>query len=260
VTSLDGQLVLVTGAAGGIGSATLAAFLKAGAVVIGADQNGAAWAEGVHRLECDVADEDSVEAMFERADAIGPVSILVNSAGVADPHDAASASVADWDRTMNVNLKGTWLCSRALTRRALREQRPVTIVNTSSTNAFFAETNQAAYTASKGGVSALTRSMAIDYAPLGIRVNCVCPGIVGGTGMTEPYLRSLTNREAVERHWASLHPLGRLATPQDVANAIVFLASPGAAFITGAELVVDGGYSIGASLHTDRNGVSGRMV
>jgi NAD(P)-dependent dehydrogenase (short-subunit alcohol dehydrogenase family) len=258
LTRLAGQLAVITGAAGGIGRATSAAFLREGAVVIAVDRDGAALRQAaadlskstpdVHTVECDVSDETSVERMFAAAERIGTVTTLVNNAGVVDGRDAVATSVSEWDRTIGVNLKGVWLCSKALTRRALDERRAAVIVNTSSTNAFYAEPGQAAYTASKGGVSALTRSMALDYARFGIRVNCVCPGIVESTGMTEPYLRTRPNPDATRRHWASLHPLGRLATPDDVAQAIVFLASPEASFITGSELVVDGGFSIGTAL------------
>lgn len=262
MTRLAGQLAVITGAAGGIGRATSEAFLREGAGVIAVDQDGSGLRETavqlsgatrfVHTVECDVSDEASVDQMFGAADRIGQVTALVNNAGVVDGQDAATTSMSDWDRTIGVNLKGVWLCSRALTRRALEERRAAVIVNTSSTNAFYAEPGQAAYTASKGGVSALTRSMALDYAPFGIRVNCVCPGIVESTGMTEPYLRTRPNPDATRRHWASLHPLGRLATPEDVAQAIVFLASTEASFITGSELVVDGGFSIGTALEPPR--------
>lgn len=258
MTRLTGQLAVITGAAGGIGRATAEAFLREGAEVIAVDQDGSGLRETaaqlsgstrfVHTVECDVSDEASVDQMFGVAGRIGRVTALVNNAGVVDGHDAATTSISDWDRTIGVNLKGVWLCSRALTRRAMEERRAAVIVNTSSTNAFYAEPGQAAYTASKGGVSALTRSMALDYARFGIRVNCVCPGIVESTGMTEPYLRSRPNPDVTRRHWVSLHPLGRLATPSDVAQAIVFLASPEASFITGSELVVDGGFSIGTAL------------
>jgi NAD(P)-dependent dehydrogenase (short-subunit alcohol dehydrogenase family) len=256
MTRLTGQTILVTGAAGGIGRATVELCMAEGATILAADRDAdslsrAAQADGwgqVHTTECDVADEASVDALFAKARELGDVSALANVAGVVDAHDAVSASVADWERTIGVNLRGVWLCSRALVRDAVAAGRRAAIVNVSSTNAFYAEPGQAAYTASKGGVSALTRSMALDYARNGIRVNAVCPGIVEGTGMTEPYLQTRPSPEATRRFWASLHPLGRMATARDVAEAIVFLASDGASFITGAELVVDGGLSIGVSL------------
>ncbi len=261
MSRLAGESIMITGAAGGIGRATVDLCLAEGAWVIATDRDGDGLARaaeapewhGAHTAVCDVADAESVDALFERARTWGDVTALVNVAGVVDTHDAASASVADWERTIGVNLRGVWLCSRALVREAIAAQRPAAIVNVSSTNAFYAEPGQAAYTASKGGVSALTRSMALDYARNGIRVNAVCPGIVEGTGMTEPYLRTRPSPEATRRFWADLHPLGRMATARDVAEAIVFLVSAGASFITGAELVVDGGLSIGTSLEPPRS-------
>jgi NAD(P)-dependent dehydrogenase (short-subunit alcohol dehydrogenase family) len=260
VSRLAGQRLVVTGAAGGIGRATVELCLAEGATVVATDRDAEGLAQvatsagwrGVHTAKCDVADESSVDALFADASQSGEITGLVNVAGVVDPHDAVSASLADWERTIAVNLRGVWLCSRALVRHALATGRPSAIVNVSSTNAFYAEPGQAAYTASKGGVSALTRSMALDYARHGIRVNAVCPGIVEGTGMTEPYLQTRPDPTATRRHWAQLHPLGRMARPLDVAEAIVFLASAGASFITGAELVVDGGLSIGTSLEPPR--------
>jgi NAD(P)-dependent dehydrogenase (short-subunit alcohol dehydrogenase family) len=269
VNSLAGEVLVVTGAAGGIGRATVELCLAEGAKVIAADRDAEQLARiatspgwrGARTAQCDVADEKSVDALFAVASERGDMTGLVNVAGVVDPHDAVSASLADWEGTIGVNLRGVWLCSRGLVRHALAAGRGATIVNVSSTNAFYAEPGQAAYTASKGGVSALTRSMALDFARHGIRVNAVCPGIVEGTGMTEPYLETRAAPAATRRYWAELHPLGRMARPADVAEAIVFLASAKASFITGAELVVDGGLSIGTSLeppacYSDKEGIA----
>ena len=194
---LTGRTAIVTGGGSGIGRATSAALAREGAAVLVVDRDVARAEETCVLIsdrngrstpaECDVADEASVEAMFAVADEFGPVDILFNNAGVGAGGDAVNTTVAEWDQTLDVNLKGVWLCSRAFLRRVLDAKRPAVIVSTSSTNAFYAEPGSAAYTASKGGVSALTRSMALDYARHGVRINCVCPGIID-TPMTQPML------------------------------------------------------------------------
>jgi meso-butanediol dehydrogenase/(S,S)-butanediol dehydrogenase/diacetyl reductase len=254
---LDGRTAIVTGGGSGIGRATALALAREGAAVLVADRDAGA-AEGTcsaigdsgGRAEpatCDVADEASVEAMFAVADRLGQVDILVNNAGLGAGGDAVNTTVEEWDLTLGVNVKGAWLCSRALLRRVLEAGRPAVIVNTSSTNAFYAEPGSAAYTASKGAVSALTRSMALDYASRGVRVNCVCPGIID-TPMTRPMLAAQPDPEATRRHWDSLHAIGRMGQPEDIAETIVFLATDEARFMAGSELVVDGGLSIGTRI------------
>jgi NAD(P)-dependent dehydrogenase (short-subunit alcohol dehydrogenase family) len=257
---LDGRRAVVTGGAGGIGRATSLALADAGAEVIVADlasdraamtsseivERGGT-AEGV---ACDVTDETSVEKLFAVAGP-APLDILVNTAGVAFEGNALTTPTADWDQTLDVNVKGTWLCSRAFIARALAGERPAdrdrVIVNTSSTNAFLAETDSAAYTASKGAVSALTRSMALDFASQGIRVNCVCPGIIA-TPLTARAFEAADDPERLRRHWDKLHAIGRMGMPEDIAPVIVFLATDDARFIVGAEIVADGGLSIGIPL------------
>lgn len=258
--ALAGRRAVVTGGAGGIGRATSLALAAAGAEVIVADisSSGAAVtrAEIVERggtaqaVACDVTDEASVEKLFNAAEP-GRLDILVNTAGVALGGDALAATTTDWDLTLDVNLRGTWLCSRAFMARALDGDRPTdrdaVIVNTSSTNAFLAETDSAAYTASKGAVSALTRSMALDFARRGVRVNCVCPGIIA-TPLTARAFDAAEDPDRLRRHWDNLHAIGRMGAPEDIAPVIVFLATDAARFIVGAEIVADGGLSIGIRL------------
>ena len=254
---LTGRTAIVTGGGSGIGRATAVALAREGAAVLVVDRDVARAQETSSTIsdsggratpaECDVSDESSVETMFAVADGIGPVHILVNNAGIGAGGDAVNTTVAEWDDTLGVNLKGVWLCSRALLSRALDANRPAVIVSTSSTNAFYAEPGSAAYTASKGGVSALTRSMALDYARHGVRVNCVCPGIID-TPMTQPMLAAEADPEATRRHWGSLHAIGRMGRAEEIAEAIVFLATDEASFLAGSELVVDGGLSIGTRL------------
>jgi NAD(P)-dependent dehydrogenase (short-subunit alcohol dehydrogenase family) len=258
---LTGRTAIVTGGGSGIGRATSAALAREGAAVVVADRDVALAEETcvliadrdgrVAAAVCDVSDELSVEAMFDVADNFGPVNILVNNAGVGAGGDAVNTTVEEWDTTLGVNLKGVWLCSREFLRRVLDAERPAVIVNTSSTNAFYAEPGSAAYTASKGGVSALTRSMALDYARQGVRINCVCPGIID-TPMTQPMLAAEPDPEATRRHWGSLHAIGRMGRPEEIAEAIVFLATDEAGFMAGSELVVDGGLSIGTRIFLEQ--------
>jgi NAD(P)-dependent dehydrogenase (short-subunit alcohol dehydrogenase family) len=257
---LTGRTAIVTGGGSGIGRATSAALAREGAAVLVVDRDVARAEETCSLIadregraapaECDVSDETSVEAMFAVADDFGPVDILVNNAGVGAGGDAVNTTVAEWDQTLGVNLKGVWLCSRAFLLRVLAEERPAVIVSTSSTNAFYAEPGSAAYTASKGGVSALTRSMALDYARHGVRINCVCPGIID-TPMTQPMLAAEPDPEATRRYWGSLHAISRMGRAEEIAEAVVFLATDEASFMAGSELVVDGGLSIGTRLFPD---------
>jgi meso-butanediol dehydrogenase/(S,S)-butanediol dehydrogenase/diacetyl reductase len=254
---LVGRTAIVTGGGSGIGRAVALALGREGAAVLVVDRNPAGAAEVCSEMAakgaraesatCDVSSEESVEAMFEAADRFGAVDILVNNAGIGAGGAAADTTEDDWDQTLGVNLKGVWLCSRAFLRRVLDAGRPGVIVSTSSTNAFYAEPESAAYTASKGGVSALTRSMALDYARHNVRVNCICPGIID-TPMTQPMLAAEPDPEATRRHWGSLHAIGRMGRAEEIAEAVVFLATDEASFLVGSELVVDGGLSIGTRL------------
>jgi NAD(P)-dependent dehydrogenase (short-subunit alcohol dehydrogenase family) len=261
---LSGRRALVTGGGGGIGRATSVALATHACSVLVVDLDPAAAADTVAAVSgvgghatsecCDVSDEQAVEAMFERVWPLGEIDILVNNAGVDSGGDAASADASSWDRTLAVNLRGAWLCSRAFIRRALAAGRPGVIVNTSSTNAVYAEPGAAAYTASKGGLSALTRSLAIDYAAHGIRVNSVAPGIIDA-GLTSAVMELQAAPEATRRELARLNAIGRLGSADEVASVICFLASDDSTFVVGAEIVVDGGMTIGTrTLDSDRPG------
>jgi meso-butanediol dehydrogenase / (S,S)-butanediol dehydrogenase / diacetyl reductase len=254
---LGGRMAIVTGGGSGIGRAIALALGREGAMVVVGDRDADAAKETCSsvietgaRAEpavCDVSDEESVESMFATAERLGPIDILINNAGLGAGGDAVATTVEEWDLTLGVNLKGVWLCSRAFLRRVLEAGRPGVIVSTSSTNAWYAEPESAAYTASKGGVSALTRSMALDYARHNVRVNCVCPGIID-TPMTQPMLAAQADPGATREHWGSLHAIGRMGRPEEIAEAVVFLATDEASFLVGSELVVDGGLSIGTRI------------
>ena len=234
-----GKIVIVTGAGSGIGEAAARAFAAEGASVGCLDVDfDAAWrvagAIGGRAVQCDVSSEESVGHAVRRFDHI---DVLFNNAGVAVRRGVADQDVDGWDRCMAVNVRGIYLMARfALPLMADGS----CIVNTSSVTGIIGVRNRAAYSASKGAIVSLTRNMALDYAPRGIRVNCVCPGFVR-TPLLDPLF---ADTERVRRV-TELHPLGRLGTAEDVAGAVLFLASDAASWITGHALVVDGGFAAG---------------
>lgn len=255
---LAGRVALVTGAASGLGRASARLLADAGAAVCACDLDGAgaeATAAAIRAAggravaaTCDVADASAVEAAFDVAEAaFGPVDVLHNNAGIAIAKDAPATTAAEWQRTLAVNLGGVWNGCRTFIGRARAAGRGGVIVNTASVNAFHVEPAFAAYCATKGGVVALTRALALDHAPEGIRVNCVCPGYME-TGMTAPFFDATADPAEARRLAGETHALGRIAQPEEVARAVVFLASDASSFMTGAAFVVDGGMSIGSQV------------
>ena len=250
--SLHGRTAVVTGAAQGFGAAIAGRLAEAGARVVVADRDveGAkakasalVEAGGVaEAAEVDVADERAVAALFELA---GRVDILVNNAGVFSNAMATDLSVAEFDRIMAVNVRGTFLCSREFGRRSLADGRGGTIVNVASVDALAPSCEgQVHYTASKHAIAGLTKSLSVEFAPHGIRVNAVCPGAAMTEGAVAFVQAGAPDGIDLAAQWAGIAdrtPMGRLVEPDDIADAVLFLASDMAASVTGVLLPVDGG-------------------
>jgi meso-butanediol dehydrogenase / (S,S)-butanediol dehydrogenase / diacetyl reductase len=233
---LTDKVVVVTGGASGIGAACCARLAREGAQVAMLDIN-ADGADGMMALRASVTDPDAVAAAMNACAArFGRIDGLVNSAGIAIRKAAVDLDDTDWQRVIDVNLRGAFLCSKY----AIPHMRDGSIVHISSVVGLTGVRNRAAYSASKGGLIALTRNMAMDYANQRIRVNCVCPGFV-----RTPFTASIFADEKKKATLTTLHPLGRLGEPEDIANAILFLLSDDASWITGQAIAVDGGFTAG---------------
>lgn len=252
--SLSGRVAVVTGAAGGIGRAVALAAAAAGARVVVADvqpEAGEATAQAVRQgggeaifVACDVSDAAEVSDLVGAALArFGRLDVLVSNAGIGgEAMPAHELSVEDWDRVMAVNLRGPFLCAKYALPHLIANGGA--IVNVASTYGLIGAPLAAAYCASKGGVVNLTRQLAVDYGPRGVRVNAVCPGYVdtdmGGRRARlapEQAEAALARREAN----AARQPLGRQARAGEIARVVVFLASDAASFMTGSIVTVDGG-------------------
>ncbi len=252
-----GKVAIVTGAASGIGRATALALADEGAAVALVDVDRAAGEDALREavsrgaraifVEADVSKETDARRLVDQAvTAFGGLDILVNNAGVAFAAPATETSEADWDHVMGVNLKGAFLCSKAAVP-AMARRGGGAIVNIGSVAGARAPRRSVAYSVSKAGLAALTRAMAVDHAAEGVRVNSVAPGMTD-TPMLRRAAEAVSpgDPQAAFEAWAKGLPLARPGTADEIAAAVLFLASPAASFITGAVLDADGG--AGASL------------
>jgi NAD(P)-dependent dehydrogenase (short-subunit alcohol dehydrogenase family) len=237
---LDHKVCVVTGASGGIGAATVALFKREGARVAGADL--AEGAPGDLSLRVDVTDEEQVRGMYETVLAeLGRIDVLFNNAGISPPDDASvlDTELDAWERVQHANLRSVFLCCKHGIPRLLAGGGG-SVINTASFVAVMgAATSQISYTASKGGVLALSRELGVEFARRGVRVNALCPGPVD-----TPLLRELYAADPKQAERRLVHvPIGRFARAEEIASAALFLASDESSYVTASTFLVDGGLS-----------------
>jgi NAD(P)-dependent dehydrogenase (short-subunit alcohol dehydrogenase family) len=238
---LAGKVCVITGAKGGIGASAAELFARAGAIVVGVDL--AEDSPGDLALACDVTDDDAVRELYARVRGeYGHVDVLFNNAGIS-PNDDASVldtSLEAWQRVQDVNLKSVFLCCKHGIPHLLENERGGSVINTASFVAVMgAATSQISYTASKGGVLALSRELGVEFARRGVRVNALCPGPVD-----TPLLRDLFAKDPERAARRLVHvPIGRFARAEEIAAAALFLASDESSYVTASTFLVDGGLS-----------------
>jgi NAD(P)-dependent dehydrogenase (short-subunit alcohol dehydrogenase family) len=237
---LAGKVCVITGAAGGIGAETARLFEDEGARVVGVDLREGA--RGELSIAADVTDEDAVIEMYARArETLGRIDVLFNNAGISPPDDTSvlETSVEAWQRVQDVNLKSVFLCCKHGIPHLL-ESGGGSVINTASFVAVMgAATSQISYTASKGGVLALSRELGVEFGRQGVRVNALCPGPVDTPLLQELYAN---DPEQAERRKVHL-PMGRFAQAREIANGALFLASDESSYVTASTFLVDGGLS-----------------
>ncbi|TVR91504.1 MAG: glucose 1-dehydrogenase [Spirochaetaceae bacterium] len=243
------KVAIVTGGASGIGEATVRQMVREGAKVLIADLNTEAGEKLASELnsggdtkatffKVDVTQEDQVKALVQKAKSeFGGLDIVFNNAGIGHTGEAHEYTLEDWNKVVSINLTGVFLVAKHAIG-AMLEKGSGAIVNCASILGNVGQAQTAAYSAAKGGVKNLTKTLALEYAEQGIRVNSVSPGYIDTPILAEA-------PEELKQVLVSRHPLGRLGRPEEIAAAVVFLASDQASFITGADLLVDGGYTAG---------------
>jgi NAD(P)-dependent dehydrogenase (short-subunit alcohol dehydrogenase family) len=247
---LQDKVVIITGAANGIGRATAGLFSSVGAVVVLADVDfataevasreieaagGQAWA-----VQCDVSRQESVRAMVDSViQRFNRIDVVHANAAIQINKEAIETTEEDWDRLHGVNMKGVFLTCK-YTIPLMQRQKKGAIIISSSGHAFATYPNNSAYAATKGGELAFMRGLALDYAKDGIRANCIIPGATD-TRLVRGYIEESSNPEETRKRLLGSIPMGRLAKPDEVARGVLFLASDFASYITGTSLAVDGG-------------------
>lgn len=248
---LDGKAIYVTGGASGIGKSVATALAEAGADVAIVDVN-LEGAEAVAKeiaeatgsktiaIRCDVTDQDDVEAMVaEVVDTYGKLDACFNNAGICLNVPAEEMTYEQWNKVININLNGVFLCATAAGRVMLK-QGYGSIINTASMSGHIVNVPQpqCAYNASKAGVSMLTKSLAVEWAKKGVRVNCISPGYIG----TDLTLNSEALKPLIEK-WNAMAPMGRLGRPEELQSIVVYLAGDTSSFTTGSDIIVDGAFT-----------------
>jgi len=250
---LKDKVTIVTGAGSGIGAATAVIFAKEGARVVVADiekQKGTSTVDLIKSnngeaifIHVDLTTADSIRKMVESTIEIyGKLDILVNNAGIYLQADVVETSEKDWDRIMAVNLRGAFLCSKFSIPEMIKDGKSGVIVNVGSEAGIVGIKNQVAYNVSKAGIIELTKSMAVDFAPQNVRVNCVCPGTTE-TELLKEVLSGARDPEKARRELETVRPANRLGRPEEIAYGILYLASDESSYATGAILSIDGGYT-----------------
>jgi NAD(P)-dependent dehydrogenase (short-subunit alcohol dehydrogenase family) len=246
----NGHVAIVTGAGSGIGTGIAQCFAEAGAEVVIADinveQGEIVTAELQQRynkgmfIRTDVSNADDCKSLIGRTlEAYGQIDTLVNNAGVNFVKPTLEMDESDWDHVINVDLKGTFLCSR-YALESMVARRSGNVINIASVHTVATLPAAAPYAASKGGVEMMTGSMAIEFAPYGIRINAVSPGLTD-TQIWQDIQDAAEDADKARQHWMDNIPLGRVQTPREVGNVVLFLASDQSSYITGANIMTDGG-------------------
>jgi NAD(P)-dependent dehydrogenase (short-subunit alcohol dehydrogenase family) len=249
---LENKVALITGAGRGIGRAVASKMAHEGAVVALLDidlESAQSVSKELQDEDCqalpiqtDITRESQVQAAVQRAiEHFGRIDILVNNAGKNFYYDATTMSEADWDNAMNVDVKGAWLCCKHVLP-VMKAAKAGSIINIASVHARITAPQHFPYAAAKSALVGLTRNLALDYASYNIRVNAICPGWVR-TALVQGWFDQQPDPKAEDRV-LRFQPLRRIGTPEEIANFVAFVASDEASFITGAELVIDGGMSI----------------